>query len=271
MADQRKRSKSMKTLPLVDPESTSVGAAPPGWELESTMVGAPAGWEPVTTDVENAPPGWSGQDDPTLEGAPALPPSAEHSRTFTGPPAHFDLTGGRPAVRSPHPAGQTHATAEPPPAEPARKSKPPAGERPVIEVEVRKISSAASVTRRPPPIYEIWTRNRVYALDANLTCIDVIDLASGTSDKRHPFVGGKLVGGQRRVGEANELTFPLPTPGAEAVFQTLDGSGRPRLNVTSKVTRAILHVQVIRVAEQAKSDTWGKITSSRNPGDPRHQ
>ena len=139
----------------------------------------------------------------------------------------------------------------------------PRVERPPVEVEVRKLSPNAA--RRAPPAYEVWTKNRVYSLDPTLVCTEVIDLATGQNDTKHPFIGGQLVGGQRRVNDNNELTFPLPTPGSEAVFQTRDSNKRPRLVVTSKVTRVILHVQVVRVDQRQKDDTWGAITSTRRP------
>jgi len=173
------------------------------------------------------------------------PPSRAEERTHVGPPADFDLARG-------------HA-----PPERSSPTAAPRSERPQVEVEVRKLSPTAA--RRAPPAYEIWTKNRVYALDPTLVCTDVIDLATGQSDRKHAFLGGQLVGGQRRVEDNNELTFPLPTPGSEAVFQTYDANRRPRLVITSKVTRVILHVQIVRVAEKQKDDTWGAIASSRRP------
>lgn len=244
-----RRKVKMKTLPMRDSEATHVGAAPPGWEGETTVVGAPVGWEmPTNPDIENR---QEWEVERTVEEQspagkpprkPSRPPSHASAKTHSGPPADFNL------VQKPEPSSPVAA---------------PRFERPPVEVEVRKLSAAAA--KRTPPAYEVWTKNRVYALDATLVCVDVIDLATGQSDKKHPFFGGQLVGGQRRVNDNNELTFPLPTPGSEAVFQTFDAHRRPRLVVTSKVTRVILHVQVVRVAEPQKDDTWGAIASTRRP------
>jgi hypothetical protein len=208
-------------------ESTMVGSAPPGWAEQIA----------AQTDAE------------LLEGLDDRTDPGQHSpsQTLIGPGADYVL--GRPTV----PAAPRVETSP---------SEPPS--RPAVEVEIRRVSSAASVTRKAPPAFEIWTKNRVYALDSALKCIEVIDLASGRTEKNHPFVGAHLVGGQVRVEDNNELTFPLPTPGAEAVFQHLDAAGRPRLSLTSRVTRVLLHVQVVRVDERQRDDTWDVIASSRH-------
>jgi hypothetical protein len=250
MGESRKGVKT-KTVPIPEGEATVVGQVAPGWEVETTVVGAPAGWELATE--EEIPQDW--REERTLEDRAAGPhpppplPTQRPERTEVMQHPERTASGShRPKKRE---------------VEAPQRSAPPAS-RPPIEVEVRKISTAAA-GRRAPPTYEIWTKNRVYALDAALACIDVIDLASGQSDHRHPFIGGQLVGGQRHVSETTELTFPLPTPGSEAVLQLADSNGRPRLVVTSKVTRVILHVQIVKVADQQRDDAWNKIASSRQP------
>jgi hypothetical protein len=95
--------------------------------------------------------------------------------------------------------------------------------------------------------------------------VEVIDLASGRSEKKHPFMGARLVGGQIRNESGNELTFPLPTPGSEAVFQALDSQNRVRLSITSRVTRVILHVQRVQVGVDQSDNTWNHIASTRGP------
>lgn len=137
-------------------------------------------------------------------------------------------------------------------------------DRPPIEVELRFVKNLATHARRPPPSYEIWTKNRVYNLDTALTCTEVIDLSSGASDEKHQLIGAQLVGGQRRSEDGNELSYPLPTPGTDAVFQKSDPKGRVRLIMTSKVTRVILHVQCVKVSSEKAEHTWDQITSSRS-------
>lgn len=248
---ERRKTKT-KTLSLPDPEATHVGAAPPGWEGEVTTAGtAPVGWEVNTDTNVDLPADWEAErtrEEVSPVAKPrksSRPPQRSPEKTHIGPPPNFDLAqqAQRPEKSSP--------------------AASPKVERPPVEVEVRRLSATSA--RRAPPAYEVWTKNRVYALDPTLVCIDVIDLATGQSDKKHPFVGGQLVGGQRRVNDNNELTFPLPTPDSEAVFQTYDMNRRPRLVVTSKVTRVILHVQIVRVDEKSKDDTWGAIASTRRP------
>ena len=152
------------------------------------------------------------------------------------------------------------ATITEPEPEPFRPSVTESPQRPPIEVEVRKISPQA--VKHVRIAYEIWTRNRVYNLDASLQCFDVIDLATGTSNERHPFVGARLVGGQlrEREGEHAELSFPLPAPGSDAVFQKTDEQQRIRLAVTSSVTRVILHVHRVEVRGPERDHAWGRIT-----------
>lgn len=184
------------------------------------------------------------------KGKPRIPPTWDGESTAVIPQPVFAE-----AALDPTPHDQT-----PPGGVPV---EPP--ERPPIEVEVRKISSANVLGKRTQCAYEIWTKNRVYSLDVGLACIEVIDLASGRSEKKHPFIGARLVGGQCRTSAGNELTFPLPTPGSEAVFQAIDAHNRVRLSITSKVTRVILHVQRVQVGPDQRDSTWDQIASSRGP------
>lgn len=133
-------------------------------------------------------------------------------------------------------------------------------ERPTVEVDVRSISGAAAVGTYARRAFEIWTRNRVYGLDGTLECIEVIDLATGRTDPNHPFLGARLVGGQSRNEDSNELSFPLPVPGSDAVFQKFDKQNRIRLSVTSRVTRVLLHVHRVMVESAERDDAWSTLT-----------
>jgi len=137
---------------------------------------------------------------------------------------------------------------------------PESAPRKEIEVEVRRLSGPAALGPHARRTYEIWTRNRVYSVDSRLECVEVIDLATGQSDPNHAFLGARLVGGQLRDDGSNELTFPLPTPGSEAVFQKQDDQRRIRLSVTSRVTRVILHVHRVKVGSDERDGAWGQIT-----------
>lgn len=248
-------------------ETTASASLPLGWDVESTVAGpAPAGWDDQT-HAGPPPADWEGGAEPvemdadrTLEkrasfssvqdtrGAHPRPPTSQpdSETTIAGPPADFKLA----------PSRRKGAAATP---------EPERAPRPSVEVEIRKAPSATAV-RKVGPAYEIWTKNRVYALDARLKCIDVIDLTTGQTDHRHPFLGGQLVGGQRRSGEATELTFPLPLPGSDAMFQTGTPGGHARLMVTSRVTRVMMLVQVVKASQDQVAITLDMIAqSTRDP------
>jgi hypothetical protein len=130
--------------------------------------------------------------------------------------------------------------------------------REAVEVQLHEVHTAPALAANLHRVFEIWTRQRVYSLDAQLVCQEVIDLASGQKKPRHPLVGSRLVGGQ----QGDELTFPVPTPGGEAVFQRSDGKGRARLQVTSKVTRVILHVRRVKVSVTQQKDAWSQLAGT---------
>lgn len=194
-------------------------------------------------------------------GGPPGPPSWDDEATIVwSPPDWIDDTDE--ATHTLTPEGGA-PLAEPTQREAHAVEAPGRGEpqqRPAVEVEVRKMSLEAA--RRMPRVYEIWTKNRVYSLDAALTCIEVIDLASGAARAQHPFVGARLVGGQLNTERTHEVSFPLPAIGSEAVFQKQDHRNRIRLSVTSPVTRVILHMQRATVPQEQRDAAWGRITQS---------
>lgn len=138
------------------------------------------------------------------------------------------------------------------------------GRKPPIHVEVVHVQGAASLIEGTWRAVEIWTRNRVYALDQGLVCIDVVDQGTRKSTPEHPFIGARLVGGQRRDGTHNELSHPFPVPGSEAVFERYSGK-RPRLSQTSTVTRVVLRMRIINVAPDYLDQAWDEITGSHPP------
>ncbi|MCC6216718.1 MAG: hypothetical protein IT376_17795 [Polyangiaceae bacterium] len=145
------------------------------------------------------------------------------------------------------------------PSSPPRPPEPAA--RPPVEVELRDIRNSAALARHGQRAFEIWTKNRSYALDAKFECWEVVDLATGAADPNHAFLGCRMVGGQRRTETGRTLlSFPLPTPGAEAVFQKFDANGKMKMSITSKVKRVIVYVHVVRVDVPEQEAVWGKIT-----------
>ncbi|HVK84469.1 MAG TPA: hypothetical protein VM513_10205 [Kofleriaceae bacterium] len=94
-------------------------------------------------------------------------------------------------------------------------------------------------------VLDIWTQHSIYRVDGSLTCVEVVDRASGVADPKHAVVGAKLVGGHRRYGKSIHQTRPFPVPGTEAVFATKDPSAPPKL--TSRVMRVVMNVRVTTV------------------------
>lgn len=108
--------------------------------------------------------------------------------------------------------------------------------------------------------FEVWTRNRIYSCDWTMTCIEVIERASGENVPNHSLLGARLSGGQTRTETGIEVTYPAPRPGSEAVFDR--GSGRGYVS-TSTVERVVLRLRVLTVEHQKHlGSTWDDLTSS---------
>src|SRR5579862_3192409 len=45
---------------------------------------------------------------------------------------------------------------------------------------------------------EVWTKNRVYGVDASFVCFEVLERETGRLDPSHAMLGAKLVGGRKR-------------------------------------------------------------------------
>ena len=134
---------------------------------------------------------------------------------------------------------------------PLRKSKQT---RPMVDVEV--IHERSRVPRPPsfPGCYEIWTQNNVYAVDARMRCVEVRERSSGNIKSDHPFVGTRLVGGQFQ-DESMEMSYPLPRPGAFAVFEMRKGNRR-HFTRTSEVERVVLRMRIVTISDVASTPMW---------------
>ena len=144
----------------------------------------------------------------------------------------------------------------------------PAEHQPLVEIEVIHEHGPAPATETPWRTVEVWTRNRVYALDSGLLCFEVVDRGTQAVIGEHPFLGLRLVGGQHREGESIELSSPFPRPGTEAVFEQV-GMGRGgTFSRTSAVTRVVLRLHIVTVAPNSVVPTWAEITHSF--GSPMH-
>lgn len=142
-----------------------------------------------------------------------------------------------------------------------RASKVPSAAQPAIDVELVVERKTAPYLDRPWVTAEIWTQNRVYALDSAMRCIDVIEQRTGKSDRKHPLIGAKLVGGQAIHGDDMELSHPYPRAGSEAVFEQGNGS-KARFSHTSPVSRVVLRLRVVTVSPERLVPAWQDITGS---------
>jgi len=131
----------------------------------------------------------------------------------------------------------------------------------MVEIEVVHQHGPAPRMQQPAQTLEVWTQNRIYTMDPSGSCVTVTDRKTGRDDLQHPFLGFKLVGGQHRDGETFELSYPYPRPGTEAVFEHPSAS-RGNFSRTSTVTRVVLRMHVVTVAQQRVVPTWTDITKN---------
>jgi len=134
---------------------------------------------------------------------------------------------------------------------------------PAVDIDLVYEKRSAPLPDSPWTFLEIWTRNTIYALDARLHCIDVIDQATKRSLLDHPLRGARLVGGQIREGDAMELSHPFPRPGSEAVFEQAQGR-HVRFSQTSSVTRVVMRLRVLTVTPDQLLPTWEEVTGSHS-------
>ena len=107
---------------------------------------------------------------------------------------------------------------------------------------------------------EVWTKNRIYALDAANVCREVRERDTSASTPGHPLLGALLVGGQRRERGLVELAHPFPRAGTEAVFEQAGKHGNRKLARTSRVDKVVIMQYLIRVAPDEVPGSWTRIT-----------
>ncbi len=155
-------------------------------------------------------------------------------------------------------ARQQPPVAEPAPARPSVEAARTA-KTPLVEVEVSYDRGPAPRTELMRRVYEVWTNNHVYALDSRLNCIEVRQPGSGKVVSDHPFIGTRLVGGQAQDDNAVEMSYPLPRPGAFAVFEARRGNRR-HFSRTSAVTRVVLRLRIVSVTDRTSIPTWEEVS-----------
>ena len=151
------------------------------------------------------------------------------------------------------------ATARPPEGAPATMQGLH-DQTPLVEIEVLHQHGPAPHAEQTARTVEVWTQNRVYTMDASMVCIRVADRPGLEPNPEHPFLGHRLVGGQRRRGDSMELSYPYPRPGTEAVFEHT-GRRLGHFSRTSTVTRVILRLHMVTVSPSVVAPTWAELTS----------
>lgn len=139
---------------------------------------------------------------------------------------------------------------------------------PFIEVEFSYEQTTPQQASQAPTSWralEVWTRNRIYAVDWSMKCVAVVDRESGREDASHPMLGCYLTGGQR-IDEngAHELTYPCPRPGTDAVFE--NRARRGVFSQTSTVERVVLRLRVQTVRPERVEPMWEELSGSFNMG-----
>jgi hypothetical protein len=131
---------------------------------------------------------------------------------------------------------------------------------PFVEVELSYLRGHAGMPTEEWKAVEVWTRNRIYVTDWSMKCIEVIDRETGKPDLGHALLGSVLAGGQKSTDDGMEMTYPLPRPDTEAVFEYQDK--RKGYVSTSTVTRVIVRLRVLTVPRANVQPTWESITGA---------
>ena len=111
--------------------------------------------------------------------------------------------------------------------------------------------------------FEVWTRNRIYGLDAALVCFEVIERNTGIKEVKNHLLGFRLGGGRLREGGAARFSFPFPVVGMDAMFT--DGKKHA---YTSRVERLVARVRELRTRLEDEMPAWEDITMSSRHGLP---
>ena len=137
---------------------------------------------------------------------------------------------------------------------------PPAEGQAAIEIEFVQQKGRAAVPQAMWGMADIFTKNRIYRVNSQLLCIEVIDRATGKSDPRHAMLGARMGGGQRREKGRVEIADPLPLPGMDVVFKQTDDKGG-KFGHTSRVERVVLRIRVCAFRVDDTQPVWQEITS----------
>ena len=131
--------------------------------------------------------------------------------------------------------------------------------RPIVEVDVVRERGRIPRPDAPQSCYEIWTQNTVYLVDARMRCVQVRDLSTGEPKADHPFLGARLVGGQTQE-PGLEMSYPLPRPGACAVFD-MRKNQRRQFTRTSTVERVVMRMRIVTITDGGDVPSWDELVA----------
>ncbi len=113
---------------------------------------------------------------------------------------------------------------------------------------------------RDRTMLEIWTKNRIYRVDATMICLEVLERGSGKPDTDVRVFGTQLSGGQTRRPDDDvvDLYYPFPVPGSSAFFS--DRTSMKVLARTSSIERVVLRLHKMRIREGELDEQWDSLT-----------
>lgn len=133
---------------------------------------------------------------------------------------------------------------------------------PAVEVELVHEVRRPPAVDRPWAMLEVWTQNRVYAIDVNMTCIEVVDIATKKPVPDHGLIGARLLGGQLNDDGQVFLSHPFPRPGTEAVFEQPRPADTAMFSHSSTVTRVVLRLRQLTILTGGEQQSWDQIAGS---------
>lgn len=131
--------------------------------------------------------------------------------------------------------------------------------RPIVDFEIVRERGRLPRQDAPQSCYEIWTQNTVYLIDARMRCVLVRDIATNEAKADHPFLGARLVGGQTQE-PGLEMSYPLPRPGACAVFD-MRKNNRRQFTRTSVVERVVMRLRFVTITDGSEVPSWDDLVT----------
>lgn len=138
---------------------------------------------------------------------------------------------------------------------------------PALEVDL-VFEEQRPASDRPWAMLEVWTQNRVYAIDVGMRCIEVVEIATQKPIADHGLIGARLIGGRLVDGDNTFLSHPFPRPGTEAVFEQERPSETSIFSSSSTVTRVVLRLQQLTIGSAKEEDSWGEIVEAARRSKP---